>query len=65
MITELIWRDKQWLVNSKYCIHSVVMLLQGRRGLQSYCIHSVFRMIRASQLNTMPIADHAGGDEEE
>ena len=61
MITELIWRDKQWLVNSKLSGN----VAAGAQVLQSYCIHSVFPIIRASQLNTMSIADHMGGDEEE
>jgi transposase-like protein len=55
--------ETHWCCN--YCEYTFKSKLYVPAKGTPYCIHSVFPMIRASQLNTMQIADHAGGDEEE
>ena len=53
--TELVWREKQWLVSSKLSGNVPV----AEQIVQTYHIISLFPMIRASALNTMQIVDHA------
>ena len=63
VVTELVWRDAEWLASSKLSGNVPVaeQVIQ-----QTYHIISLFPMIRASALNTMHIVDHAvDGDGEE